>query len=99
MKGALRRWLSRVDHRLRMRGPAQDEGLAAGTGLLTGESARERAGAGATCPECGNGAEAVAIDLVRFRVAWHCDACGHEWTEAQVPPRSRRLTHTGPFRL
>lgn len=82
-----------------MRGPAQDEGLAAGTGLLTGESARERAGTGAACPVCAHEAEAVAIDLVRFRVAWHCEHCGHEWTEAQVPPRSRRLTPSGPFRL
>ena len=101
MPSSLRTWLTRVNHRLRPHHPAADEGLAAGTGLLTGVAARDRAPERRSCPSCEGDGRVEAIDLVRFRVDWRCDVCGRSWTERRVPsravapPRSHRITPPG----
>jgi hypothetical protein len=64
---------------------AQAEGLAAGTGLLTGDVARSvqvRHGVPATaeCPTCAGGAEIVVVDLVVGQTTLRCRSCGRRWT-------------------
>ena len=85
-----------MNHSLRPRHPASDEGLAAGTGLLTGPAARERAPEDRPCPHCRGAAQVETIDLVRFQVNWHCHLCGHDWVEHRVPERRRRPQRAGP---
>ena len=58
------------------------EGLAAGTGLLTGSIARN-ARVEAHCPSCAGGGEVVVIDLVAHAVSLRCRSCGHRWEMAQ----------------
>jgi hypothetical protein len=75
-----RRWAnSRWHDALRVdRGLAELEGLAAGTGLLTGDVV----GAGAMaqpCPVCAGPGEAVVIDLVAHQVSRRCLRCDHRW--------------------
>lgn len=70
---------------------AEAEGLAAGTGLLTGEVARQ-----ATaridparlppCPDCGETSEVVVVDLVAETTTHRCVGCGHRWTVSNRPP-------------
>lgn len=70
---------------------AQAEGLAAGTGLLTGDVARSSvrpAPAESTCPECRGSAEVVVVDLVDHATTLRCTTCGHGWT-APLAPGSR----------
>ncbi len=62
---------------------AELEGLAAGTGLLTGDVV----GAGtlaAPCPQCGGPGEAVVIDLVADQVSRRCLRCAHRWETADA---------------
>ncbi|MCB0971851.1 MAG: hypothetical protein KDA97_10130 [Acidimicrobiales bacterium] len=64
---------------------AQAEGLAAGTGLLTGTVAktiaqREPAPALRACPTCDGPAEIVVVDLVAEATTLRCTSCGHRWT-------------------
>ncbi len=54
------------------------EGLAAGTGLLTG-SVAQATDVDATCPSCAGGGEVVVIDLVAHAVSLRCRTCGHRW--------------------
>ena len=56
------------------------EGLAAGTGLLTGDVVRTIAVANLACPRCSTPAEALVIDLVAGAVKRRCPKCLHEWT-------------------
>ena len=69
---------------------AREEGLAAGTGLITGQLAdayRGRPGARvATCPACGHRATFTdVIDLVEARTHHHCEVCRHRWAAATMP--------------
>lgn len=69
---------------------AQDEGLAAGTGLLTGTTARVAADDIARpCPECKGQATIAVIDLVAHEATWRCRDCNHEWVESGIPARRR----------
>jgi len=63
---------------------AEVEGLAAGTGLLTGELARSTHLEPVTCPECQGVGDAVVIDLVARVVTRRCQSCGHRWTTDEV---------------
>lgn len=65
---------------------AEVEGLAAGTGLLTGELVRGVAVNDAPCPECSGTGEVVVIDLVAQLVARRCRVCGHRWETASTAP-------------
>ncbi len=62
---------------------AELEGLAAGTGLLTGDLARAAGTAPERCPICGGGAEPVVIDLVAHLVDRRCLACTHRWARTE----------------
>ena len=74
---------------------AQVEGLAAGTGLLTGDVAERRARTAglptAPCPQCGQEGDVSVLDLVDHRLVRICTACHHRWTAdgdfAGDPPR------------
>lgn len=63
---------------------AELEGLAAGTGLLTGLLARTAGTAPDRCPLCEGSAEPVVVDLVAQRVDRRCLACGHRWTRGEA---------------
>lgn len=71
---------------------AEAEGLAAGTGLLTGDLARGRLVDAVPCPACAGPGEVIVIDLVTQVVSRRCSRCGHRWdvpSEAPVTdPRS-----------
>ncbi len=66
---------------------AQAEGLAAGTGLLTGELVRTTPATASACPLCVGVGDVVAIDLIAESVSHRCRSCGHRWIEAQLPAR------------
>lgn len=74
------------------RGMAEAEGLAAGTGLLTGDVARTTPVAVVPCPECHRPSEVVVIDLVAQQTSRACPSCGYRWTSAErvVLERHRR---------
>lgn len=64
---------------------AEAEGLAAGTGLLTGTVARNAAQRQGTvanppCPGCQGESEIVVVDLVLGAVTHRCTSCGRRWT-------------------
>ncbi|MFN8019613.1 MAG: hypothetical protein U0P45_16035 [Acidimicrobiales bacterium] len=65
---------------------AQAEGLAAGTGLLTGTVAKKTAAVGKVvppsshCPTCGGTSEIVVVDLVAEATTLRCRSCGRRWT-------------------
>ena len=64
---------------------AQAEGLAAGTGLLTGTVARTAGGskvavADPTCPSCSGHGEIVVVDLIVHATTHRCQSCGRRWT-------------------
>lgn len=84
-----RRWLAaRLPRALRVdSGLAEAEGLAAGTGLLTGDVARTRA-MWAPCPDCGRRGDALVIDLVANSVSRRCQRCGLRW-DSVLPVASR----------
>lgn len=60
-------------------GIAEAEGLAAGTGLLTGDVVRSSDVPPARCPVCDHAAEVVVIDLVAHQTKRSCPSCGHRW--------------------
>ena len=66
---------------------AEAEGLAAGTGLLTGDIARGAEMAKLPCPECNGVGDVVVIDLVALVVSRRCQVCGHRWNTDE-PARS-----------
>lgn len=64
---------------------AQAEGLAAGTGLLTGTvartaSARTITAPDASCPSCGAASEIVVVDLIVQATTLRCPVCARRWT-------------------
>ncbi|MEZ5183326.1 MAG: hypothetical protein R2702_15860 [Acidimicrobiales bacterium] len=64
---------------------AEAEGLAAGTGLLTGAVARSAgaqkvAGLDAVCPSCGGASEIVVVDLIVGATTLRCQGCARRWT-------------------
>lgn len=63
---------------------AQAEGLAAGTGLLTGTVAKTAGAKVAVtvnrCPACGGKSEVVVVDLVAEATTLRCQSCGRRWT-------------------
>ena len=64
---------------------AEAEGLAAGTGLLTGTVAKtapsaEAAVSAVRCPACGSDGEVVVVDLVAHDSTLRCPSCGERWT-------------------
>lgn len=64
---------------------AQAEGLAAGTGLLTGTVARSAAATRAAstdpiCPSCAGHSEIVVVDLIEHATTLRCQSCGRRWT-------------------
>lgn len=70
---------------------AEAEGLAAGTGLLTGDLVRGTASATARpspCPACAGRGEVVVIDLVAQVVSRRCRVCGHRWDLAEAADTS-----------
>lgn len=73
---------------------AREEGLAAGTGLITGDLAANFEGApgpGAVgCPACGHRSTFTdVIDLVEHRTHLHCESCRHRWTVEARPNAPR----------
>lgn len=66
---------------------AEAEGLAAGTGLLTGTVAKTAPTAltieaEPVCPNCSGTSEIVVVDLVAHATTLRCQACGRRWTSA-----------------
>ena len=64
---------------------AQAEGLAAGTGLLTGTVAKTAgvhkvSPTTGRCPACDGQAEIVVVDLVAEDTTLRCTSCGRRWT-------------------
>lgn len=64
---------------------AQAEGLAAGTGLLTGTVARTAgvrkvAVPNPPCPSCQGASEIVVVDLIVHVTTLRCTACARRWT-------------------
>lgn len=64
---------------------AEAEGLAAGTGLLTGTVARTAGvrklpAASQPCPSCGGSGEVVVVDLVAHTTTLRCTGCTRRWT-------------------
>ncbi len=61
---------------------AEAEGLAAGTGLLTGTVARSSARTAAIdpCPSCHGPGEVVVVDLIGRSTTIRCVDCGRRWT-------------------
>lgn len=60
---------------------AEAEGLAAGTGMLTGDVLRNRPASAAPCPTCSGRGEVVVIDLLSAVVSRRCQSCGNRWDE------------------
>ena len=71
------------------RDQAEVEGLAAGTGLLTGDLAEATKVADRDCPRCGNHdeIEVETVDLLNTSVTRQCQSCGHTWTVLEIAPR------------
>ena len=64
---------------------AQAEGLAAGTGLLTGTLAktvgpRKVPVPNPPCPTCTGQSEIVVVDLIVQATTLRCQSCGRRWT-------------------
>lgn len=64
---------------------AQAEGLAAGTGLLTGTVARTAGQSKVSvpnepCPACHSESEIVVVDLVVHATTRRCRSCGRRWS-------------------
>ena len=69
---------------------AEAEGLAAGTGLLTGGLLRNSKLAPVPCPQCGGPGDAMVIDLVARLVTRRCQDCGHRWASDEPVPSHHR---------
>lgn len=78
------RWYERIRDLLRPL-DAREEGLAAGTGVLTGKVAERAVTDVQECPMCRRDAAVVdALDLVE-KVAHHvCTACNYRWSDRRV---------------
>lgn len=66
---------------------AAAEGLAAGTGLLTGEVARTATHvqpATLHCPVCHGDSEVLVVDLVAHSTTLRCQSCGRRWISDTV---------------
>ena len=63
---------------------AEAEGLAAGTGLLTGTVARsagaQKLATSAPCPSCSGTSEIVVVDLIVGATTLRCQSCARRWT-------------------
>jgi hypothetical protein len=59
---------------------ARDEGMAAGTGLLTGSVAEQAVHEVTDCPQCSRPAVVDVLDLVDKQARYVCTACAHRWT-------------------
>jgi hypothetical protein len=64
---------------------AQAEGLAAGTGLLTGTVARSAGPRVVSvpnppCPTCAGVSDIVVVDLIVHSTTLRCQSCGRRWT-------------------
>ena len=63
---------------------AEAEGLAAGTGLLTGTVARtagaQKVARETSCPSCGGDSEIVVVDLIVGATTLRCQSCTRRWT-------------------
>ncbi len=68
---------------------AEAEGLAAGTGLLTGSLVEDAALPRAECPRCSGTGEVVSIDLLDGEVVRRCRSCAQAWSER----RAQRVRH------
>ena len=80
----LARWL-----RPRTSDNARDEGMAAGTGLLTGRVADAYAADASSCPRCRSSAVVIhVVDLVERRTDLCCQRCLHYWAVDGVPVAS-----------
>jgi hypothetical protein len=78
------RWL-----RPRSNEHARTEGMAAGTGLLTGSVADLYAETGTSCPRCRSASVAYhVVDLVERRTELSCRRCAHYWSMDGVPANS-----------
>lgn len=70
---------------------AEVEGLAAGTGLLTGDLTPSTNVGAAPCPRCRKPSEVVAVDLLTEEMHLRCRSCAHAWvTGAAGTVRSGR---------
>ena len=71
---------------------ASAEGLAAGTGLLTGDVARAAVSqrlVQAPCPRCRSlDPEVLVVDLVARSTTLRCRSCGHGWHTEDLPRTS-----------
>ncbi|MEO6988816.1 MAG: hypothetical protein ABI239_09220 [Aquihabitans sp.] len=76
---------------------AEVEGLAAGTGLLTGDLTRSANAGNAPCPRCGDPGEVTAIDLVAQVTHRRCRSCVHTWSisEAEAVRNHQVPSHGG----
>jgi hypothetical protein len=66
---------------------AAAEGLAAGTGLLTGALARTTthvSPSATSCPVCHADSEVLVVDLVARSTTLRCQACGRRWVSETV---------------
>jgi predicted Zn finger-like uncharacterized protein len=68
---------------------AEAEGLAAGTGLLTGDLADSSDVRNAACPRCqaSHRVEVDSVDLIAASVSRRCGSCGYAWTVAETVAR------------
>ena len=71
---------------------AAAEGLAAGTGLLTGEVARSsaRVHGAVACPICHGESEVLVVDLVARSTTLRCQSCGRRWISEEPVQAFRR---------
>lgn len=63
---------------------AEAEGLAAGTGLLTGDLTWSTVTSAEPCPRCRKPGEAVAVDLLTKMTHRRCPSCAHAWATDEV---------------
>ena len=59
---------------------AREEGLAAGTGILTGRVAERVPTPVAVCGHCEHPAVVDVLDLVEKKAGYVCTHCAHRWT-------------------
>jgi hypothetical protein len=69
---------------------ARDEGLAAGTGLLTGSVAERVVTEVAACSQCRKPAVVDVLDLVDKQARYVCTACAHRWTVSDLSSHGDR---------
>jgi hypothetical protein len=71
---------------------AEAEGLAAGTGLLTGGLVDATPVQEVACPRCGgvDDVEVESVDLIASEITRRCRGCGLAWTVAEAAGRPAR---------